>query len=146
MKTHITYFATCTIFIIISNVFSNMQISLMRSTIERSAIPISFQQCVDEEDWIRTDLKVCKSRSISRNQLHKINLPSNALNSANITRGWTKTSTKRSECSRAFQQYANQTKLTNIEFKMLENKIVHLGWGFRWKTVTKDVEVDESLD
>ena len=107
---------------------------------------IYFQQCVDEEDRIRTDLKICKSISIYGNQLHQINLPSNALNFAITTWNWIKTTTKKSEFSRAFQRYPNQTNLTIIEFKLLENNTVHLGLGLKWKVVAKDIEANESLD
>lgn len=52
------------------------------------AISINLQQCVDREDRIKTDLRICKSRSMFRNQLQILNLPSNALNYANTTWNW----------------------------------------------------------
>ena len=69
---------------------------------------IACQQCVDEEDWIIIDLIICKSRSMSRNQLHKLNMPSNAHNFANKLRNWTKLTTKRSEISTTLQSYISK--------------------------------------
>ena len=45
---------------------------------------------LDEEHWIRFKLGICKSRSMSRNQLQKLNLHSNAHNYVYITRNQTK--------------------------------------------------------
>ena len=44
---------------------------------------IAFQQCVGEEDWVIVHLKLCKSRSLSRNQPQKLDMSSNANNFAN---------------------------------------------------------------
>ena len=44
----------------------------------------SFQQC-DEKDWLENELRMCKSRLLSRNQLQILNLPPNAHNFANTT-------------------------------------------------------------
>ena len=58
-------------------------------TTKRSTISIAFQQCIDEEDGITTDFKICKSRSLFKNQLQKLKLPSNAHNLVNSTWYWT---------------------------------------------------------
>jgi hypothetical protein len=42
-----------------------------------------------------------------------------------------KTTTKRTNYPRAFQQYVDQNKFINIEFEMAKNYIVHLGLKFR---------------
>ena len=60
-------------------------------------------KCVDEEDWIRTNLRMCKNRSIYRNQLQKLNLTSNAHNSTNTTQNWTKLPPKEMK----FQELSN---------------------------------------
>ena len=63
---------------------------------------------VDEEDWIIIDLKICKIRSISRNQLQKLNLHSNAHNSANKT--WNQTIGRPPK----EVKYVDQSNLINI--------------------------------
>jgi hypothetical protein len=45
--------------------------------------------------------------------------------------GLDKTTTKRTDYPRAFQQYVDQNKFINIEFEMAKNYIVHLGLKFR---------------
>ena len=56
-----------------------------------------------------------------------------------------KSITKKGEISRAFKQYANQSNLINIEFKMLENKLCTLVYDFRWITTAKESKVNEPL-
>ena len=63
---------------------------------------------------MRIDLRIYKSRSMSRNQLRKFNMPSNAHNSAN---------TKLPLKEMKFQELSNnmKKKWINIKFKMLKN-------------------------
>ena len=50
----------------------------------------SFSTMHREQDRIMIDLKICKSELLSRYQLHNLDLPSNAHNSTNAIRNWTK--------------------------------------------------------
>ena len=77
---------------------------------KRSIISITFQQCVDEEGWIISDLRIYKSRPLSRNQLQKLNMPSNAHNSTDTTRSWTKLPPKEVE----FQDFSNNMHIQAI--------------------------------
>ena len=68
----------------------SIQLKIKQNYHRTNAISMVFRQCVDEEDHIKTNLCIYKSRSLSRNQVQKLNLPSNAHNFANTTRTWTK--------------------------------------------------------
>ena len=52
--------------------------------------------------------------------------PSNGPNSTHTTHNWAKLLQKRSAISTTFQKYANQSNLTNVEFKMLINGLCPL--------------------
>ena len=73
------------------------------------------------------------------------NFITNAWANSNTTHNWKKLPPKSSEISRAFQQYANQSNLINIEFKILENILCTLLYDFRWKTISKEWKVNEPL-
>jgi hypothetical protein len=75
-------------------------------------------QCVDKKGHIRTNLKSCKIRLLSSDQLHKLNLPSIVHYFANTTWSWTKLPLKEMKC-----QEPNQTNTKKpMELKMLHYK------------------------
>ena len=82
---------------------------------------IAFQQCVDEEDHIITNLKLYKVDRCLEINCKKLDMSLNVNNFANTTWNATKVLPKESEISSVFQQYANQSNMINIEFKMLKN-------------------------
>ena len=73
-------------------------------------MPIAFQQCQDEEDYIITNLKICKIRSLSRNQLQKLDMPENASNFASKTRNSTKLPPKEVK----FQKFPNNMHIKEL--------------------------------
>ena len=96
-----------------------------------------YQQYACENNRIKTDLKICKSRSLCTNQLHKLNMPSNLHNNVDTTRNQTKLPPKEVKFQEQYDKYWIQNA---------QKHIVHLGLGFRWNFVLKEIEVNESLD
>ena len=66
---------------------------------------IAFQDYANYEDWIIIDLRRCKSRLMSRNQLLKFNQPSNGHNFANTTQIWEKLPPKEVQNPHLFTVY-----------------------------------------
>ena len=79
------------------------------------------------EDQIKINLRICKSRLISKNELQYFSLPSNAQNSTNTTLNWKK---KLPPKEVNFQELSSNMKIKGnsikTEFKMLENKLCTL--------------------
>jgi hypothetical protein len=63
---------------------------LCKTTIKWGVISLAFQQYANENDRCRRDLTMCKSRSMSWNQLQKLDQPSNIHNSVDTIEKWAK--------------------------------------------------------
>ena len=127
-----------------------LEINFQNSTNLQTVITVSIQlkieqkyhqkkrnfSSLDEEDWSITHLGICESRSMSRNELQKLNLYSNAHNTTSTTRNQTKLPQKRWNFKN-FQTICSSKEYDLCWLQNAQKHIVLLGLGFRWKLLWK---------